>query len=94
MMYSEEGLWYDLDCGSSKYYICEYPLNVSKYRRLKRPSHTAAITKKMITITTQRECSILVELLHTEYAHAHSTNGMRSLCVVIVLVIAAVGPGL
>ena len=38
----------------------------------------------------------MVELLHAEYAHAYSTNGMRYLCVVIiiVLVIAAVGPGL
>ena len=58
-----------------------------------RPGPTAAIT---ITImrTTQREHILLVELLHTEHAHAHSTNGTRSLCVVIVLVIAAVGPGL
>ena len=45
---------------------------------------------------TQKERVLLVELLHAEYAHAHSTNGMRSLCVVIgiALVIAAVGPGL
>ena len=50
----------------------------------------------MITITTQRERIVLVELLHAEYAHSHSTNRMRSLCIVIVvvLVIAAVGPGL
>ena len=33
----------------------------------------------------------IVELLHAEYAQAHSTNGMRSLCVMIVFVIAAVG---
>ena len=38
---------------------------------LLRPSHTAAIT-----ITTQREHILLVELLHAEYAHAHSTNKM------------------
>ena len=45
---------------------------------------------------TQRERVLLVELLHVEYAHTHYTNRMRSLCVVIVivLVIAAVGPGL
>ena len=42
----------------------------------------------------QRERIVLVELLHMDYAHAHSTNGMRSLCVVIVLVIAAVGTDL
>ena len=36
----------------------------------------------------------LVELLHAEYAPAHSTNGMRSLGVVIVIVIAAVESGL
>ena len=60
-----------------------------------RPSHTAAMTRT-ITITTHRERIVLVEWLHAEYAHAHSTDGMRSLCVfiVIVLVIAAVGPGL
>ena len=60
-----------------------------------RPSHTAAITIT-ITIKTQRERILLVELLHAEYANAHSTNGLRSLCVVIVLVLvmAAVGPGL
>ena len=51
-----------------------------------RLSHTAAITKP-ITITTHRERILLVELLHTEYAHAHPTNGVRSLCVVIVLVL-------
>ena len=51
---------------------------------------------RTITTTTQRERILLVELLHAEYAHAHPTNGMRSLCVVfvIVLVIAAEGPGL
>ena len=43
---------------------------------------------------TQRECIVLLELLHAEYAHAHSTNEMHSLCLVIVLVIAAMGPGL
>ena len=50
----------------------------------------------MITITTQRERIVLVELLHAEYAQAHSTNRMHSLCIVffISLVIAAVGPGL
>ena len=37
---------------------------------------------------------LLVELLHAEYAHAHSTNGMRYLFIVIVLVLVAVGPGL
>ena len=47
-----------------------------------RPGPTAAITRT-ITIRTPRERVLLVELLHTEYAHAHSTNGMRSLCVVI-----------
>ena len=46
---------------------------------------TAAITNK-ITTTTQRECILLVELLHAEYAHAHSTNRMHSICVVIVIV--------
>ena len=35
----------------------------------------------------------MVELLYAEYPYAHSTNGMRSLGVVIVLIIAAVGPG-
>ena len=47
-------------------------------------------------ITTQRELILLVELLHVECAHAHSTNRMRSLCVVIVIifVIAAVRLGL
>ena len=35
-----------------------------------RPSHTAAKTKT-ITITTQGERFLLVELLHPEYAHAH-----------------------
>ena len=47
-------------------------------------------------ITTQRERILLVELFHAEYAHTYSTNGMRSLCVVtvIILIIAAVGPGL
>ena len=61
----------------------------------KEPGPSAAITKT-ITITTQRERTLLVELLHAEHAHAHSTNGMHSLCViiVIVLVMAAVGPGL
>ena len=60
-----------------------------------RPGSTAAVTKT-ITITTQRKRILLVELLHAEYAHAHSTNVMRSLCVVIfiVIVIAAVGLGL
>ena len=55
------------------------------------PSPAAASTR-----TTQRERILLVELLHAEYAQAHSTNGMQSLCVVIVigLVIAEVGPGL
>ena len=50
----------------------------------------------MITITTQRESIILVDLLHVEYAHAHSTNIMHSLRVVfvMVLVIAVVGLGL
>ena len=43
---------------------------------------------------TQRKHILLVELLHAEYARAHSTNVMRSLCIVIVLIIAAVGPGL
>ena len=33
---------------------------------------------------------LLVELLHAEYAHAHSTNGVRSLCDVIVIVFVAV----
>ena len=37
--------------------------------------HTAVIT---ITITTQRERILLVELLHAEYAHAYSTNFKRS----------------
>ena len=41
-----------------------------------RPSHTAAITKT-ISITTQRERILLVEMLHSEYAHAHSTNHSR-----------------
>ena len=36
---------------------------------------------------TQRECILLVELLRAENAHALSTNGMRSLCVVIVIVL-------
>ena len=62
-----------------------------------RPSHTAAILRT-ISITTHRGRFVLVELLHAEYAHAHSANGTRSLCVVIVIVlvivIAAVGPGL
>ena len=60
-----------------------------------RPSHTAAITKTIMN-TRQRERILFVELLHAEYALPHATNGMRSLCVVIVivLVIAAVGPGL
>ena len=60
-----------------------------------RPGPTAEITKT-IKITTQRERILLVELLRAEIAHALSTNGMRSLCVVIViiLVIAAGGPGL
>ena len=35
-----------------------------------RLSHTAAITKA-ITIRTQRERILLVELHHSEYAHAH-----------------------
>ena len=48
----------------------------------------------MITITTQRERVLLVKLLQAEFAHAHSTNRMRSLGVVIVLVIAAVRLGL
>ena len=34
-----------------------------------KPSHTAAITDP-----TQREGILLVELLHAEYTHAHSTN--------------------
>ena len=56
-----------------------------------KPGPTAAITKT-ITITTQRKRILLVESLHAEYAHAHSTNVMRSLYVfiVIALVIAAV----
>ena len=29
---------------------------------------------------TQRDRILLVELLHVEYAHAHSTNGMRYRC--------------
>ena len=49
-----------------------------------RPNHTATIA-----ITMQREHIPLFELLHTEYAHAHLTNRMRSLCILIV--IAAVG---
>ena len=60
-----------------------------------RPGPTAAITRA-ITITTQREHVLLVELLDAEYAHAHSSNRLRYLCVVIVivLVIVAVGPGI
>ena len=30
---------------------------------------------------------------HAKYAHAHSTNRMCSLCIVVIIVIAAVGPG-
>ena len=48
--------------------------------------NSAAITKT-ITVKTQRESILLVELLYAEYAHAHSTNGMCSLCVVIVIII-------
>ena len=60
-------------------------------------SLTEAITKT-ITITTQKRTLSIGWI--AEYAHAHSTNGMHSLCVAIVvvlvisLVIAAVGPGL
>ena len=43
---------------------------------------------------TQRERIILVELLNAEYAQAHSTNGISSLCVVTVIIIAVVGLGL
>ena len=41
---------------------------------------------------TQGEHILLVDLLHAEYAHAHSTNSMCSLCsvIVIIFVIAAV----
>ena len=51
---------------------------------LLRPSHTIkcdneAITKT-ITIKTQRVHILLVELLHAEYTHAHSTNRMHSFC--------------
>ena len=70
---------------------------VTLQRYASRPSHTAAITKT-ITIMPQREHILLVELLCAEYAHAHPTNGIRSLCLVIVidlvLVNAAMGPGL
>ena len=64
-------------------------------KKLLRPSHTAAITKTL-TITMQRVRILMVESLHVESKHAHSTNIMCSLCVVIVivLVIAAVGPSL
>ena len=48
------------------------------------PRHNAAITK---TITMQRKRILLVELLNAKYAHTHSTNRMRSLCVVIVIVL-------
>ena len=34
----------------------------------------------------ERERILLVELFHAEFAHAHSTNRMRSLCVVLVIV--------
>ena len=61
---------------------------------VKAESHCS--DNEILTITMQREHIVLVELLHAEYAHAHSTNGMRSLCVVVVIVfiIAAGGPGL
>lgn len=42
----------------------------------------------------QRECILLVELLCAEYAHAHSTYRICSLCAVIVFVIAAMRLGL
>ena len=74
------------------YMVVSYPGTWLLFLAL-RPSHTAAITK-MITITMQRERILLVELLHAEYAHGHSSKRMRSLRIVIILDIAAVGPGL
>ena len=41
--------------------------------RLLRPSHIAAKTK-MVTITMQRECILLVEMLHAKHIHTHSTK--------------------
>ena len=67
------------------------------YRCRSRYQSREAITKT-ITITTQKRTLSIGWI--AEYAHAHSTNGMHSLCVAIVvvlvisLVIAAVGPGL
>ena len=54
--------------------------------------HSTKVISKTRTITTQRERILLVELLHAEYAHAHSINRIHSFCsvIVIVFVIAAV----
>ena len=63
----------------------------AQYCVLQKPGLTAALL-------AQRERILLVELLHAEYAHSHSTNIMRYLCVVIVRYRSryrdAVGPGL
>ena len=69
----------------NKYYhiICTDPPWAG--RAVLRPSHTAAIT-----ITTQRECILLVEMLQPEYAHAHSTNRERA----FLLLSGPVWPGL
>ena len=64
---------------SSIYFWCAVLIN---FAWVLRPSHAAAIPKT-ITITTQRERILLVDLLHAEYAHTHSTNRMRSICVMI-----------
>ena len=42
-----------------------------------KASHTTGIMN-MITISTQRECILLVELLCTEYMHAYLTNRGRA----------------
>ena len=53
--------------------------------RVKARSHCSDNENDNDHDTTQRERVLLVELLHTEYARANSTNRMRSLGIVIVI---------
>ena len=61
--------WYPLTLQVSAMFV---------FSGLLRQSDTATITKT-ISITTQRERILLVEMLHAEYAYGHSTNWGRAL---------------
>ena len=45
-------------------------------------------------ISAQIEHIVLVDLIQAEYAHAHSTNRMHSLCAMIIIVFVIPAGGL